>query len=90
MFDTVHALTGGGSGWRTDLVAHRIYAEAFGAAAYRARRGDGHGAVRHPCRVTVQHVYFRKRSAMTSRNAPIYAGLLTAAVLTVAPFGLGR
>lgn len=33
VFDTVYALTGGGPAARTDLVAHRIYAEAFGAAA---------------------------------------------------------
>ncbi|MGO9508030.1 MAG: carbohydrate ABC transporter permease, partial [Mycobacterium sp.] len=33
VFDTVYALTGGGPGGGTDLVAHRIYAEAFGAAA---------------------------------------------------------
>src|SRR6202048_2385911 len=33
VFDTVYALTGGGPQGRTDLVAHQIYAEAFGAAA---------------------------------------------------------
>lgn len=33
VFDTVYALTGGGPAHRTDLVAHRIYAEAFGSAA---------------------------------------------------------
>lgn len=33
IFDTVYALTGGGPENRTDLIAHRIYAEAFGAAA---------------------------------------------------------
>lgn len=33
VFDSVYALTGGGPAGRTDLVAHRIYAEAFGAAA---------------------------------------------------------
>ena len=33
VFDTVYALTSGGPQGRTDLVAHRIYAEAFGAAA---------------------------------------------------------
>jgi multiple sugar transport system permease protein len=33
VFDTVYALTGGGPAGRTELVAHRIYAEAFGAAA---------------------------------------------------------
>ncbi|MEO8816315.1 MAG: sugar ABC transporter permease [Mycobacterium sp.] len=33
VFDTVYALTGGGPGGHTDLIAHRIYDEAFGAAA---------------------------------------------------------
>lgn len=33
VFDTVYALTGGGPVGTTDLLAHRIYAEAFGAAA---------------------------------------------------------
>jgi multiple sugar transport system permease protein len=33
VFDTVYALTDGGPQGRTDLVAHRIYAEAFGSAA---------------------------------------------------------
>jgi multiple sugar transport system permease protein len=33
IFDTVYALTAGGPQHRTDLIAHRIYAEAFGAAA---------------------------------------------------------
>lgn len=33
VFDTVYALTGGGPQGRTDLVAHRVYAEAFGAAS---------------------------------------------------------
>jgi len=33
VFDTVYALTDGGPQGRTDLVAHRIYAEAFGAAS---------------------------------------------------------
>ncbi|MCP9276644.1 carbohydrate ABC transporter permease [Mycolicibacterium arenosum] len=33
VFDTVYALTGGGPSGTTDLVSHRIYAEAFGAAA---------------------------------------------------------
>ncbi|BBZ22620.1 carbohydrate ABC transporter permease [Mycolicibacter hiberniae] len=32
VFDTVYALTGGGPGGRTDLIAHRIYDEAFGSA----------------------------------------------------------
>ncbi len=50
VFDTVYALTGGGPEGSTDLVAHRIYAEAFGAAAIGPGRGDGGGAVRHPGR----------------------------------------
>jgi multiple sugar transport system permease protein len=33
VFDTVYALTDGGPQGRTDLMAHRIYAEAFGAAS---------------------------------------------------------
>ncbi len=33
VFDMVYALTGGGPAGSTDLVAHRIYAEAFGSAA---------------------------------------------------------
>jgi multiple sugar transport system permease protein len=33
VFDTVYALTGGGPSGRTDLIAHRIYDEAFGVAA---------------------------------------------------------
>jgi multiple sugar transport system permease protein len=33
VFDTVYALTGGGPAGRTDLIAHRTYAAAFGAAA---------------------------------------------------------
>lgn len=33
VFDTVYALTGGGPVGTTDLLAHRIYAEAFGAAS---------------------------------------------------------
>jgi multiple sugar transport system permease protein len=33
VFDTVYAMSQGGPAGRTDLVAHRIYAEAFGAAA---------------------------------------------------------
>ena len=62
MFDTVYALTGGGPAGRTDVVAHRIYAEAFGAAAI------GRAAVMAIVLfvilvgVTVlQHVYFRRR-----------------------------
>lgn len=62
VFDTVYALTGGGPQNRTDLVAHRIYAEAFGAAAI------GRAAVMAIVLfvilvgiTVVQHVYFAKR-----------------------------
>ena len=62
VFDTVYALTGGGPAGRTDLVAHRIYAEAFGAAAI------GRAAVMAMVLfvilvgvTVVQHVYFRRR-----------------------------
>ncbi len=62
VFDTVYALTGGGPRGRTDLVAHRIYAEAFGAAAV------GRAAVMAVVLFVlllgvtlVQHVYFRRR-----------------------------
>lgn len=62
VFDTVYALTGGGPAGRTDLVAHRIYAEAFGAAAI------GRAAVMALVLFVilvgvtiVQHLYFRKR-----------------------------
>jgi multiple sugar transport system permease protein len=62
VFDTVYALTGGGPQGRTDLVAHRIYAEAFGAAAV------GRAAVMAVVLFVLllgatlaQHVYFRRR-----------------------------
>jgi multiple sugar transport system permease protein len=62
VFDTVYALTGGGPGDRTDLVAHRIYDEAFGAAAI------GRAAVMAVLLfvllvgiTVVQHLYFRRR-----------------------------
>jgi multiple sugar transport system permease protein len=62
VFDTVYALTGGGPQGRTDLVAHRIYAEAFGAAAV------GRAAVMAIVLFVllvgvtlVQHGYFRRR-----------------------------
>jgi multiple sugar transport system permease protein len=62
VFDTVYALTGGGPAGRTDLVAHRIYAEAFGAAAI------GRAAVMALVlfvilvgATVVQHLYFRRR-----------------------------
>jgi multiple sugar transport system permease protein len=63
VFDTVYALTGGGPQGRTDLVAHRIYAEAFGAAAV------GRAAVMAVVLFVllvgvtiVQHLYFRKHT----------------------------
>ncbi len=62
VFDTVYALTGGGPQGRTDLMAHRIYAEAFGAAAI------GRAAVMAIVLflilvgvTIVQHLYFRRR-----------------------------
>ena len=62
VFDTVYALTGSGPAGRTDLVAHRIYAEAFGAAAI------GRAAVMALVlflvlvgATVVQHLYFRNR-----------------------------
>lgn len=62
VFDTVYALTEGGPQGRTDLIAHRIYAEAFGAAAV------GRAAVMAVVLflllvgVTIaQHLYFRRR-----------------------------
>jgi multiple sugar transport system permease protein len=62
VFDTVYALTGGGPENHTDLVAHRIYAEAFGAAAI------GRAAVMAVLLfvilvgiTVVQHLYFRRR-----------------------------
>lgn len=62
VFDTVYALTGGGPQGRTDLVAHRIYAEAFGAAS--VGRAAAMAAVLFVLLVgvtLVQHVYFRRR-----------------------------
>jgi multiple sugar transport system permease protein len=62
VFDTVYALTGGGPQNRTDLAAHRIYAEAFGAAAV------GRAAVMAVILFAIlviatiaQHLYFRRR-----------------------------
>ncbi|MDI3314508.1 MAG: sugar ABC transporter permease [Mycobacterium sp.] len=62
VFDTVYALTDGGPQGRTDLLAHRIYAEAFGAAAV------GRAAVMAVVLFVilvgitiVQHLYFRRR-----------------------------
>ena len=63
VFDTVYALTGGGPAGRTDLVAHRIYAEAFGAAAIG--RAAVMALVLFVALVgvtVVQHLYFRRRS----------------------------
>lgn len=62
VFDTVYALTGGGPQGRTDLVAHRIYAEAFGAAA--VGRAAVMAMVLFGILVSatiVQHLYFRRR-----------------------------
>lgn len=62
VFDTVYALTGGGPAGHTDLVAHRIYAEAFGAAAIG--RASVMALVLFVILVTVtvgQHLYFRRR-----------------------------
>jgi multiple sugar transport system permease protein len=62
VFDTVYALTGGGPEGRTDLVAHRIYAEAFGAAAIG--RAAVMAVVLFVILVSitvVQHLYFRRR-----------------------------
>ncbi|GAB3026995.1 carbohydrate ABC transporter permease [Mycobacterium bourgelatii] len=62
IFDIVYALTGGGPGGSTDLVAHRIYAEAFGAAAIG--RASVMAVVLFVILVGVtfiQHLYFRRR-----------------------------
>jgi multiple sugar transport system permease protein len=62
VFDTVYALTGGGPGNSTDLVAHRIYAEAFGSAAIG--RASVMAVVLFVILVgvtIVQHLYFRRR-----------------------------
>lgn len=62
VFDTVYALTAGGPQGRTDLIAHRIYAEAFGAAA--VGRAAVMAAVLFVLLVGVtiaQHLYFRRR-----------------------------
>jgi multiple sugar transport system permease protein len=58
----VYALTGGGPAGRTDLVAHRIYAEAFGAAA--VGRAAVMAVVLFALLIGVtlaQHLYFRRR-----------------------------
>lgn len=62
VFDTVYALTGGGPQGRTDLVAHRIYAEAFGSAAIG--RASVMAVVLFGILIgvtLVQHLYFRRR-----------------------------
>ena len=62
VFDMVYALTGGGPAGSTDLVAHRIYAEAFGAAAIG--RASVMAVVLFVILIGVtfvQHQYFRRR-----------------------------
>jgi multiple sugar transport system permease protein len=62
VFDTVYALTGGGPADSTDLVAHRIYAEAFGSAAIG--RASVMAVVLFVILIgvtLVQHLYFRRR-----------------------------
>jgi multiple sugar transport system permease protein len=62
VFDTIYALTGGGPEGRTDLVAHRIYAEAFGSAAIG--RASVMAVVLFVILIgvtVVQHLYFRRR-----------------------------
>jgi multiple sugar transport system permease protein len=62
VFDTVYALTDGGPAGRTDLVAHRIYAEAFGAAAIGRASVMAVALFFILVAVTVvQHLYFRRR-----------------------------
>jgi multiple sugar transport system permease protein len=62
VFDTVYALTAGGPEGHTDVVAHRIYAEAFGAAA--VGRASVMAIVLFVLLVgitVVHHLYFRRR-----------------------------
>ncbi|MEM6107115.1 sugar ABC transporter permease [Mycobacterium sp. 050272] len=62
VFDTVYALTDGGPGGSTDLVAHRIYAEAFGSASIG--RASVMAVVLFVILIgvtIVQHLYFRRR-----------------------------
>jgi len=62
VFDTVYALTGGGPAGSTDLVAHRIYAEAFGSAAIgRASVMAGVLFVILIAVTMAQQSYFRRR-----------------------------
>jgi multiple sugar transport system permease protein len=64
VFDTVYALTGGGPEHHTDLVAHRIYAEAFGAAAIgRASVMAVVLFVILVCVTVFQHLYFSRRTS---------------------------
>jgi multiple sugar transport system permease protein len=59
---TCAALTGGGPAGRTDLVAHRIYAEAFGAAAVGRAAVMAVALFALLIGVTLaQHLYFRRR-----------------------------
>lgn len=61
-FDTVYALTGGGPQNRTDLAAHRVYAEAFESA--HVGRSAAMSLILFLILVTVtviQHRYFRTR-----------------------------
>ncbi|OCB27892.1 sugar ABC transporter permease [Mycobacterium malmoense] len=62
VFDMVYALTGGGPAGSTDLVAHRIYAEAFAGAAIG--RASVMAVVLFVILIgvtMVQHLYFRRR-----------------------------
>lgn len=62
VFDTVYALTDGGPRGHTDLLAHRIYAEAFGAAAVGRAAVMAIVLFALLLGVTlVQHRYFRRR-----------------------------
>lgn len=62
IFDIVYALTGGGPEGSTELVAHQIYAEAFGSAAIG--RASVMAVVLFVILIGVtfvQHMYFRRR-----------------------------
>jgi len=62
VFDTVYALTDGGPAGSTDLVAHRIYAEAFGSAVIG--RASVMAVVLFVILIgvtMVQQLYFRRR-----------------------------
>lgn len=63
VFDTVYAMTRGGPGGRTDVIASRIYQEAF--EALRLGRAAAIALVLFALLVAVtlaQHVYFRRRT----------------------------